>query len=100
MDFDAARRWKPEASDLAAITAPVLLLSGKHSPAVAQRIFAVLTRALPGSHVARFDAGHMAPMTDPATVNPWIEAFVDLYSEPLQDDSSVEVADAAPVGAD
>jgi pimeloyl-ACP methyl ester carboxylesterase len=100
MDFDAARRWKPDASDLTAITAPVLLLSGKHSPAVVQRIFALLVRAFPGSHVARFDIGHMGPMTDPATVNPWIEAFVDLYSDPQQGESTFEVAEAAPAGAD
>ena len=58
-----------------------LLLSGNHSPAVAQRIAQRLTHALPKRYVGRIDAGHMGPVTTPHLVNPWIEAFIDMCVE-------------------
>jgi pimeloyl-ACP methyl ester carboxylesterase len=76
LDFDAACGWPRRPQDLAAITAPTLLMIGNRGPLLAQRIVDRLARALPGSHLAPFDCGHMGPVTHPERVNPWIEAFL------------------------
>jgi pimeloyl-ACP methyl ester carboxylesterase len=89
LDFQAATSWPLGPNDLRSIGAPVLLLTGNRSPAVATDIVSRLTRSLPKRYVARIDAGHMGPVTDPHLVNPWIEAFVDMCAE----------RDAAPVAA-
>lgn len=81
LDFLAASCWPPRREDLRAIVAPTLLLAGNRSPAVARRIHALLTRALPNRRVGWFDAGHMGPITDAPIVNPWIEAFVDICTK-------------------
>jgi len=81
LDFQAAWSWPRGLADLRAVRAPTLLLAGSRSPAVAQRIVMLLTRALRGCRVGWFDAGHMGPITDPQRINPWIEAFVDLCDE-------------------
>lgn len=81
LDFQAASSWPLGPNDLRSIAAPVLLLTGNRSPAVATEIVARLTRSLPKRYVGRIDAGHMGPVTDPHLVNPWIEAFVDMCAE-------------------
>lgn len=81
LDFQAALSWPLGPNDLRSIAAPVLLLTGNRSPAVATDIVARLTRSLPKRYVGRIDAGHMGPVTDPHLVNPWIEAFVDMCIE-------------------
>ena len=81
LDFQAAWRWRPDPRDLRSIVAPTLLMAGNRSPAVAQRIVALLAGTLPNCRVASFDFGHMGPMTDPYLINPWIEAFVDRCTE-------------------
>ena len=48
--------------DLCSIVALTLLLGGTRSPAVAQRIVALLARALSNHRTWWFDAGHMAPI--------------------------------------
>jgi pimeloyl-ACP methyl ester carboxylesterase len=77
-DFQAAGRWPARPSDLRAIVAPTLLLAGRRSPAVVQRIASTLSRILPNRRIGWFDFGHMGPITHADRVNPWIEAFVDL----------------------
>ena len=55
---------------------PTCLVAGLQSPEVAQRLTSMLTEMLP--HASHFEvaAGHMAPITHPALVNPIFEAFV------------------------
>ena len=80
-DFQAAMSWPVDASGVRSITVPTMLLTGDHSPAIAQHIVQHLSRALPKRYVGRIDAGHMGPVTAPHLVNPWIEAFVDMCVE-------------------
>lgn len=82
LDFKAACGWQLGPTELRAIVAPTLLLAGSRSPAVTQRIVTLLTRALRNCRAGWFDSGHMGPISDPNRVNPWIEAFVDICSEP------------------
>ena len=82
LDFQATSQWPLGPAELRTIVAPTLLLGGRRSPAVVQRILTVLTDALPDSQrPGAFDAGHMGPVTDPDRINPWIEAFVDICAE-------------------
>jgi pimeloyl-ACP methyl ester carboxylesterase len=81
LDFQAAFRWPKVPADLREIVAPTMLLAGDRSPAIAQRIVAVLAQSLPDCRVGWLDCGHMGPMTDPHRVNPWIEAFLDISAD-------------------
>ena len=80
-DFQAAMAWPADDAAMRSITVPALLLTGEHSPAIAQRIVQRLSRSLPKRYMGRIDAGHMGPVTAPHLVNPWIEAFVDMCVE-------------------
>jgi len=80
-DFQAAMAWPVDAAGVRSIAVPSLLLTGDHSPAIAQHIVQELSRSLPKRYVGRIDAGHMGPVTAPHLVNPWIEAFVDMCVE-------------------
>jgi pimeloyl-ACP methyl ester carboxylesterase len=80
-DFQAAMAWPVDAAGVRSITVPSLLLTGDHSPPIAQHIVQQLSRSLPKRYVGRIDAGHMGPVTAPHLVNPWIEAFVDMCVE-------------------
>jgi pimeloyl-ACP methyl ester carboxylesterase len=102
LDFQAALSWPESPSSVRSITVPALLLSGDHSPAIAQGIVRRLTRSLPKRYVGRIDAGHMGPVTTPDLVNPWIEAFIDMCVEravapaaPRTVDAFAEFASAA-----
>ena len=81
LDFQATACWPQDPEDLRAIAAPTLLLAGRQSPTVVQRVHARLARELPNCRVGYFDSGHMGPVTDMHRVNPWIEAFVDICAE-------------------
>jgi pimeloyl-ACP methyl ester carboxylesterase len=80
-DFRAAMSWPLDVRDLRALVVPTLLLIGNHSPAVAQRIHARLTRVIPGRRVGAFECGHMGPVTHAHRLNPWIEGFLDFCVE-------------------
>ena len=77
LDFEAAWHWPLRAADLRTIVAPTLLLAGTRSPAVAQRIVALLARALSNHRTWWFDAGHMAPIDQADRINYRIETFVE-----------------------
>jgi pimeloyl-ACP methyl ester carboxylesterase len=77
LDFQAAACWPLARHDLREIITPTLLLTGTRSPAVVQRVHALLARTLPNRWVGSFDSGHMGPINDAYRVNPWFEAFVD-----------------------
>jgi pimeloyl-ACP methyl ester carboxylesterase len=81
LDFQAAMAWPADAAGVRSISAPTLLLTGDHSPAIAQNMTQRLSRSLPKRYVGRIDAAHMGPVTAPHLVNPWIEAFVDMCVE-------------------
>ncbi len=89
LDFQAAWSWPPSREDLRRIGAPTLLLAGRRSPAVAQRIHALLAQTLSNRRVGSLDSGHMGPITDARRVNRWIAAFLNMCE-------GVELARAAP----
>ena len=97
LDFQATVSWPRDPEDIRAIVAPTLLLAGNQSPAVAQRVHARLTRALPNCRVGYFDSGHMGPVTDAHRINPWIEAFVDMCAE--RDAASTARRAVVPLGS-
>ncbi|HET7096045.1 MAG TPA: alpha/beta fold hydrolase [Casimicrobiaceae bacterium] len=80
-DFEAAMSWPVDPAGFRSVAVPTMLLTGDHSPAIAQQIVHHLSRSLPKRYVGRIDAGHMGPVTAPHLVNPWIEAFVDMCVE-------------------
>lgn len=67
----------PAAGDLARLTMPVLLMQGARTTAGANAVMERLKAILPfASHVAVAGAGHMAPITHAADVDPMIANFV------------------------
>ena len=78
--------------DAGAIGTPTLLLGGMHSPAVAQRIVATLTRTLPSVRAGWVDAGHMGPLTAAGAVDPLFEAFIDARVEHDRADQAARTA--------
>ena len=79
------RRWGHalfgEPTPLAAFAAldlPVLVLAGGRSTAAARAVVERLRRILPRAEFVEFAGlGHMGPVTDPATVDPVITAFLE-----------------------
>ncbi|WP_420628929.1 alpha/beta fold hydrolase [Candidatus Leptofilum sp.] len=68
--------------ELAALAMPTLLLSGRQSTKAAQVLVGILHRALPSSDLIRVARlGHMAPVTNPDVVNPYIVDFLESISE-------------------
>lgn len=78
-DFDDLMSDDLGLGDLAEIEVPTLLLSGSRTPAlakvVARRLLAHLAQAM---HMELDGLGHMAPVTDPGKVDPWILRHVTL----------------------
>ena len=68
-----------EASRAAAyrrIDVPTCLAAGRWSPEPAQRLISMLADILPHASCFEVAAGHMAPITHPALVNPLFEEFI------------------------
>jgi pimeloyl-ACP methyl ester carboxylesterase len=61
---------------------PVLLMGGRHSPACVHAVLAALAQTLPNGELAWVDAGHMAPLTHAALVDPLIATFLDRTDAP------------------
>lgn len=60
--------------------APVLLMSGRKSPASSRAVARLLSQALPRVEVMEFDdLGHMGPVTHPETVNKAIARFLERH---------------------
>jgi pimeloyl-ACP methyl ester carboxylesterase len=60
-----------------AIAVPILLMTGSASTAAARAVAAILEKSLTRVTVAELPgAGHMAPVTAPQRVNPFIERFL------------------------
>ena len=74
-DFTDAWADTTSLSQLRSLGVPTLLLSGTNSPTVSQVLTTRLLGVLPDAvHVGLNDLGHMAPITAPERVNPWILA--------------------------
>jgi pimeloyl-ACP methyl ester carboxylesterase len=58
------------------IVAPTCLISGSSSPRLAHTATSILAGLLPNARQHQIAAGHMAPVTDPALVNPIIDRFI------------------------
>jgi pimeloyl-ACP methyl ester carboxylesterase len=58
--------------------APVLLMTGKNSPASSRGVARLLARVLPRAEVVEFEGlGHMGPVTHPEVVNQAISRFLE-----------------------
>jgi len=76
LEFDAV---VAEARNVAAyrrIEVPTCLVAGLWSPQPAQRLTSMLADLLPHASCFEVAAGHMAPITHPALVNPIFEEFI------------------------
>lgn len=61
---------------------PVLYMAGEHSPIPGKGVARLLTSALPKVEYVELEGlGHMAPLTQPARVNPLIEEFLVRHLE-------------------
>jgi pimeloyl-ACP methyl ester carboxylesterase len=58
------------------ITAPTCLIGGRESPRAAQLALEVIAELIPQAQQVQVAAGHLAPATHPALVNPIIERFI------------------------
>jgi pimeloyl-ACP methyl ester carboxylesterase len=64
--------------------APVLYMTGKHSPASSRGVAKLLARMLPRVELVEFEElGHMGPVTHPETVNRVISRFLERH-RPVQ----------------
>lgn len=64
------------AADYRRIAPPSCLITGRDSPDCVHAIASVLAAALLDHQTVEVDAGHMAPLTHPALVNPIIDGFI------------------------
>lgn len=76
LDFRALINDPHRADDYRRIARPLCLISGRKSPDCVHAIASVLAEALPDCEMPQVDAGHMAPLTHPALVNPLIDGFI------------------------
>jgi pimeloyl-ACP methyl ester carboxylesterase len=63
--------------EAAGITAPTLLLWGRHDPVIPLRVGRRVERTIPGARLEVFDSGHVPHTTDPAGVAAQLIPFVD-----------------------
>jgi pimeloyl-ACP methyl ester carboxylesterase len=77
-EWDAAFMEPTPLEGLAALDAPVLLLTGSDSPAASRAVARLLMRALPRVTAVEIEGvGHMAPVTHPERVNALIERHLE-----------------------
>jgi pimeloyl-ACP methyl ester carboxylesterase len=65
------------------IAAPTCLMGGRESPPAARLALAVLADLIPQAQQCQVAAGHLAPATHPALVNPIIERFIRTVDDRL-----------------
>lgn len=76
LDFDALLNEPLTASNYQRISQPVLLMTGEFSRRSAKAVAKALAAVLPQRTLKQVAAGHMAPLTHPAEVNPLIIDFI------------------------
>jgi len=59
------------------ITAPTLLLWGRHDPVIPLKVGRRIERTIPGARLEVFDSGHVPHTTDPAGVAAQLVPFID-----------------------
>jgi pimeloyl-ACP methyl ester carboxylesterase len=73
------------------ITAPTLILWGRHDPVLPVKVARQLAAAMPDARLAEFDTGHVPHTTDPAGVAAHLVPFLDAafnVSSPIPDSPS------------
>ena len=81
LEFRAVAQQSPGIAAYRRIAVPTLLMAGRWSPEPAQRLISMLADILPHSRRVDVEAGHMAPITHPALVNPVLENFIRSVDE-------------------
>jgi len=76
LEYRAVANEARNAAAYRQIDVPTCLVSGRWSPELAKRLTSVLIHILPHASYFEVAAGHMAPITHPALVNPIFERFV------------------------
>jgi pimeloyl-ACP methyl ester carboxylesterase len=76
LDFQALFNEPLRASDYGRIAVPTCLIVGRHSPKCVHAITSILAAAFANRETHEIDAGHMAPLTHSALVNPIIDGFI------------------------
>jgi pimeloyl-ACP methyl ester carboxylesterase len=76
LEFQAVERAYPNIDAYRRLRMPVCLMGGRFSPKAARAVLAVLGKLLPHAVSHDVTAGHMAPVTHPALVNPIINGFL------------------------
>jgi len=81
MDFWATMNETTPLSAYRTITAPTMILRGAESPAPTRRIAELLRSAMPAARLVTLgDTGHMAPLTNPRSVNRHIAQHIAMMS--------------------
>jgi pimeloyl-ACP methyl ester carboxylesterase len=76
LDFRALFHAPFSSKDYAELLMPVCLMAGRESPASSRRVAELLANQLACCELTWIDAGHLAPITHAALVNPIIERFI------------------------
>jgi pimeloyl-ACP methyl ester carboxylesterase len=87
-EWHAAFHEPAPLSAFAAVDVPTLFLTGTKSKASARAVARLVTGMLPRVHVEEIEGvGHMAPVTHPDLVNPFIERFLDAAQQSFAADA-------------
>ena len=76
LEFRAVADGARNAAAYRRIEVPICLVAGRSSPQPARRLISMFADMLPHASCFEVAAGHMAPITHPALVNPIFERFV------------------------
>jgi len=76
LELRAVSRSACNAEAYRGIEVPTCLVGGYWSPEMAQRLMSMFAGLLPHASCFEVEAGHMAPITHPALVNPIFERFI------------------------
>jgi pimeloyl-ACP methyl ester carboxylesterase len=76
LEFQAVTVEARNAAAYRRIEVPICLVAGSWSPEPAQRLTSIFADILPHASCFEVAAGHMAPITHPALVNPILEEFI------------------------
>jgi pimeloyl-ACP methyl ester carboxylesterase len=80
LEIRAVAGATPRGDNYRRIDVPTCLMTGRLSPRAAHLASEILAGLLPRARAVQVEAGHMAPATHPALVNPIIERFIHAAS--------------------
>jgi pimeloyl-ACP methyl ester carboxylesterase len=81
------------------IEVPTCLVGGHWSPEPAQRLMSMFASMLPHASCFEVEAGHMAPITHPALVNPIFERFIQAVDASEDHPATAEIPERASLPA-